>query len=235
MNGELERTILAALREYRRIYKSSDRVEQRWPGLTEWIARNKDQYGVGRSIDDAEYRLGQWCITFRLLFPGAPIPVHPCEQLHTAFTATVLTILVYDLSVSGGTLASETFTQILEAVARSTMEQHGLPASNDVDSLTRYFVSLGEASAGIASRTTLRDFNNSRPVPSVAPRPSEVSIDIHTHQQQRLEGDSHESLDSDSPFSFFHFSNVFPEDTLYEGFANMGDQPTDELDPESRR
>jgi len=157
MNEEVESIISEALRVYRRIYKSPGSVEQRWPGLTEWIARNKDQYSVGRVVDkNAEHRLGQWYITFTLLFPAAPIPVHP----------------FYDLSVTGGTLVGETFIQIVEGVTRITIEQNGPPAAGDAETMIRYVVSIAEASAGIASRTTLRDFNNSRSVPSVAPRPS---------------------------------------------------------------
>jgi hypothetical protein len=83
IDEELDERINAALYTYRRTYSSATGAEQTYPGLTAWIIRNTHRYLIGRGPDDndARLRLGQWYITFKLLFPDKNVPDHPCKSL----------------------------------------------------------------------------------------------------------------------------------------------------------
>jgi len=75
------------LNAYRRTYSSATGGEQVYPGLNAWIIRNTPRYLIGRGPDshnDAKLRLGQWYITFTLLFPDENVPDHPCKRLDPA-------------------------------------------------------------------------------------------------------------------------------------------------------
>ena len=87
IDEELDERINAALYTYRRMYTSATGGEQVYPGLNAWIIRNTPRYLIGRgpdSLNDAKLRLGQWYITFTLLFPDKSVPDHPCKPLHLA-------------------------------------------------------------------------------------------------------------------------------------------------------
>jgi hypothetical protein len=79
IDEEKEKEIVDALADYCKTYKSTTGTGQSYPDLPGWITRNTDKYNIGRPNPNPKLRLGQWYINFKILFPDADVPDHPCK------------------------------------------------------------------------------------------------------------------------------------------------------------
>jgi hypothetical protein len=69
-------------------------------------------------------------------------------------------LVVYDFQVSGGTIASERFTQIVVAITTARLEEDGIPQFQSREEVVSWARSMAIEAAGIASESTLADFDN---------------------------------------------------------------------------
>jgi hypothetical protein len=226
MSEELQGRISTAFNQYRRICNSVETVEQNWPGLTEWISRNQDQYDIGREVNDnAPLRLAQWYITYKLLFPDALIPAHPCKRPCTTFAVTLLSVPVYDSRVTDGAVAGERLMVIVESVTRSTLQERGLPAANDHETMIQFVLSIVRPATEIARSTSLSEFNNSRPVSDASRQPLQGIRPSNTNQEHPLEGNGDESLSVGSRVLLF--GDIWEQTGLDYGWTNSLDMQDD--------